>query len=459
MYSLTNARSAASCRRRWRLPASLVLLLLAPAAAGAFPPRPAPPQTRPVAIVDATIHTASGPVIERGTIVFRNGRIEEVGQNVRVPRGAERIDGRGKHVYPGLFDASTQLGLTEITSVRATNDFREAGSINPNARAIVAVNPDSDLIPVTRSNGVTTALTVPSGGLLSGTSAVIRLDGWTWEEMALAPDAALHIAWPRMTALRSRFSDEPDDEQLRRRDRELKTLRDTFADARAYWQARLAAERDEARLPRTDARWEAMIPIFERALPVIVEADEARQIQAAVAFAEREGIRLIIVGGYDAPDCAELLKKHDVPVIVLGVHRLPLRRHEPYDTPYTVAQRLHAAGVRYCIAGNDRMGNARNLPYQAATAAAYGLSVEEALRAITLYPAQILGLGERLGSLDAGKAATLVLATGDPLDIRSQVEAVYIDGRQLDLADRHKALDAKYREKYRRLGLDGALAE
>jgi imidazolonepropionase-like amidohydrolase len=414
----------------------------------AHPEVPGPPQKQPVALTNATIHPVSGPVIENGTIVFAGGKITAIGKDATTPPDAEVIDLAGKHVYPGLFDALTDLGLVEINSVRGTLDVQETGQVNPNVRAIVAVNPDSELIPVARSNGVLLALTAPSGRLIPGRSAVIQLDGWTWEDMALLANSGLHIEWPQPARGARRRgpgtpaeSDPPPEEAAER-------LRKILQDARAYATAKSA----DPNFPR-DARWESLQDVLAGKLPVIVHADGMRQINEAVAFAEQEKLKLIIAGGYDAWQCESLLKKHDVPVIIGGVYRLPLRRGDEYDAAYSLAAKLQAAGIRYCISSQDRHGasSIRNLPYHAATAVAYGLAADEALKAITLYPAQILGLSDRVGSLEVGKHATLFVASGDPLDTPTQVEAAWIGGRKVELNDRHKRLYRKYEEKYKQL--------
>lgn len=424
---------------------ALVVLSCWTAAACANPEIPGPPQERPIAIVGATIHPVSGPAIENGVIVFDKGRITAVGKDVMPPPDAEVIRLPGKHVYPGLFDAATNLGLVEINSVRATIDVQETGQINPNVRAIVAVNPDSEIIPVTRANGVLLALTMPTGGMISGKSGVIQLDGWTWEDMALAKEAAMHVEWPRVLRRASRFEDAPEQPNI---DENMKRLRKAFDDARAYAATRKADENYPV-----DARWEAMQPLLEGQLPLIARADDASSIQSAVAFAQEHKLKLIIHGGYDAPLVAPLLKQHDIPVIVAGVYRLPQRRGDDYDAPYTLPERLRSAGIRFCISSAGRFGasNVRNLPYHAATAAAYGLAADEALKSITLYPAQILGVADRVGSLEAGKDATLFVATGDVLETPTQVEAAFIQGRKVELNDRHKRLYRKYSEQYERL--------
>jgi imidazolonepropionase-like amidohydrolase len=413
----------------------------------ANPEIPGPPQQQPIALLGGTLHPISGPTIEDAIVLFDDGKIVAVGKDVALPAKVLKIDIAGKHVYPGLFDAYSNLGLVEINAVRATRDETETGTINPNVKAQVAVNPDSELIPVTRSNGVLLTLTAPTGGLISGTSAVLQLDGWTWEDLTLLPGAALHIDWPTMSPLSDWWVDKSPDQQLAGRDKALKALQDAFDEARAYEAARAAGT-----LAAKDARWEALLPVLRGHTPLMIAADDIQQIQAAVAFASQQDVRLILYGGYDAPRCAPLLKKHNIPVVVAGVYRLPLRRDDDYDDAYTLPGRLHAAGLKFCISGSGRFGasNVRNLPYHAATAVAYGLSDDEAIKAITLYPAQILGVDDRVGTLEAGKDATLIVTTGNPLETTSEVESAFIQGRRVDLSDRHKRLWRKYEQKYQR---------
>ncbi len=426
---------------------TVVLFLSAPLLAA--PEIPGKPQERPIALVGGTVHPVSGPAIENGTVLFEKGKLTAVGKESALPAGTEQFDVKGKHVYPGLIDSYTTLGLVEIDAVRATKDQAESGTINPNAKAQVAFNPDSELIPVARSNGVLSVLSVPQGGLMSGSSSVMQLDGWTWEDMTVRPVAGVHLRWPRTTPVREFLASDPETPDQKRRDTAIESIRQAFADARAYLTAKKAASLGKP--PQFDARWEALIPVIEGQTPLVVDADDIQQIQACVAWAAKEKLKIILWGGYDALHCAELLKKHDVPVIVAGVHRLPARPGEPYDHPFTLARRLQDAGIRYCISSSGDAWAVRNLPYHAATAAAYGVTPEEALKSITLYPAQILGVADRLGSLETGKDATLFVADGDILEIPTQVQRAYIQGRQVDLSDRHKRLYEKYQEKYRRI--------
>ena len=436
-----------------------LLVAILPSVASATPEVPGAPQEHPIALVGATVHPVSGPPMANATLLFDNGKIVAIGTDVAIPANAERVELTGKHIYPGLIDANSQLGLVEVSSVRGSRDQTETGLINPNVRAEVAFNPDSELIPVSRSGGVLTVLTVPSGGLIAGKSACMQLDGWTWEEMRLKGDVGLHITWPTMSPIEAWWIETSTADQISERDKSLKALRQAMVEAKAYQIAKRAEADGKSGPPEFDARWEAMLPVLAGKLPVYFDAEETQQIQAALAFAEQHSLRAVIVGGYDALHCASLLKKGNVPVIVGGVHRLPTRKADPHDAPFTLPARLKAAGIPFCIAGviggasGSSPANVRNLAYHAATATAYGLAADEALKAVTLYPAQILGVADRIGSLEAGKDATLLVTTGDPLEISTQVTAAYLQGRAISLNDRHKRLWEKYKEKYRRIGI------
>ncbi len=411
---------------------------------------PAKPQEKPIVIVNATIHTVSGPVIEKGTIVFDKGKITAVGANVSIPQNAEVIEATGKHVYPGLISSGTYIGLTEISAVRASNDRDEVGRINPNVRAEAAFNPESELIPVARANGITTIVTAPTGGLISGTSAAMMMDGWTWEEMTLKAPAALYVQWPDMNISRGRYGIRSEDDQKKEREKQLKDLSNTFEEARAYMLAKKAESQKGIPYHDMDTRWESMIPVLERKIPVVVYATDMQQIQAAVAWAGQQNVKLIIGGGYDAWRVADLLKKNNVPVLAGGIFRIPGRRFERYDEAYVLPKKLFESGIQFAILGEEDAAHERNLPYQAAMAAAYGLPKDEALKAITLYPAQIFGIADKVGSLEVGKDATLLVTSGDPLEIICSVEMEFIQGRKIDLSSKHTMLYEKYKEKYRR---------
>jgi len=438
--------------RVWHdLAALIVLVALGIRPAPASDQIPGAVQQHPIAITGATLHPISRPSIPGGTIVFDHGVITVLGTTVALPDDVEVIHAEGLHVYPGLISADTQIGLLEIDAVRATDDRQETGRINPNVRAETAFNPESEMIPVTRANGILVVVSAPAGPLIRGTSAAMLMDGWTWEEMTLRAPLALNIDWPSMTTPPASSSPEAARKTLAARDRALRELTVAVEDARAYRMAKAAAVPSGVSPHQTDSRWEAMLPVLDRTLPVVVWADEVREIQAAVRWAEQEGLRLIIGGGQDAWRASDLLKAHDVPVIVGGLYRLPARRFAPYDEPFTLPRKLYEAGIRFAISSGDGFDGERNLPYQAATAAAYGLPAEEALRAITLSPAEILGIADKVGSLDEGKDATLIITDGNPLEIPTQVRRAFIQGRVVDLSSRHTMLRDKYRERYRRM--------
>lgn len=418
------------------------------------PEIPAKPQDHPIALVGGTIHPVSGPEIRNGTILFDKGKIVAIGANPDLPAGTERIDVTGKHVYPGLVLATSTTGLNEIGSVRATRDAVETGSINPNIRAEAGVNPESEIIPVTRANGITVAMTMPGGGVISGTAAALEMDGWTWEDMTLRAPVGMVVNWPSMTINTAWWERRTEEEQKKERERDLDVLRNAFRDARAYLTAKKAAADGWAPHHDVDLRWEAMAPVLEGKVPVILNASDLAQIQAAVAWADAEKIRLIIAGGYDAWRAADLLKARGIPVIAEPVTTTPSRRWEAYDEAYTLPKKLFDAGVTFCISGGGGYENERNLPYQAAMAASYGLPADEALKAITLYPARIFGIADRVGSLEAGKDATIIVTTGNPLEITSNVEMEFISGKKIQLTSRHTGLYEKYKEKYRRQGIE-----
>jgi imidazolonepropionase-like amidohydrolase len=409
---------------------------------------PAQPQAKPIAIKGATLHPVSGPDIPSGTIVFENGKITAIGADAAIPADAEVIEAGGKHVYPGLINANTVLGLVEIGAVRATVDVEEAGAINPNVRSITSVNPDSELIPVARSAGVLTALSVPEGGIISGQSAVLRLEGWTPEDMTILSPAAMHLRWPSLTIDRRPRARKSVKDQQKEIEKAQKQIREAFLNARAYWQTRKNPGPDF----KMDLRWEALMPVFDGKLPLFVHASTLAQIEAALAWAKEMQLKITLVDGDDAWRVAPQLKESNVPVILGPATSLPARRDDDYDSAWSSAAKLQQAGVRFCIASNGRGAetNERNVGYEAGLAAGYGLPKDEALKAVTLYAAQILGVADRLGSLEKGKAATLIVTNGDPLDFPTQVETAFVDGRKIDLSNRQTRLRDKYREKYRR---------
>jgi imidazolonepropionase-like amidohydrolase len=428
------------------VPALAAVALALPALAAA--------QQVPLAIRGARVVTVSGPVIEKGTVLVERGRIAAVGADaeVTVPAGATVVDGAGKTLYPGLVDALTTLGLTEVQAVQATVDTTEVGDLNPQAHAWIALHPDSELIPVARANGVTTVVSAPAGGLVSGQSALVRLTGTTPAAMVLKAPVALHVVYPsgRPPADVSRLFEEPElktlAERVKEQEKNQKKALDRLASLLAEAKAHSAAEKEASRsAPETSLVLDALAPFARGEAPVVIRADQEKEIRASVRFAADNGLKLVIAGGLDAWRCIDALKEKDVPVL-LKVERLPERESDPYDAPYANAAALKRAGVRFAIVSDDSE-NVRNLPYEAAMAAAYGLGETEALRAITLSPAEILGAADAVGSIAPGREANLVLATGDILDTRTEVTHVFIQGVAQSLETRHTRLYDRYKER------------
>ncbi len=402
-----------------------------------------------VAIRNATIVPVSGPAIANGTIVFANGVITAVGVNANVPSGATVIDGTGLFVYPGMIDSGTSVGLVEIDSVSGTVDTAELGDFNPNAQAAVAINPHSEIIPVTRVNGVTHVLSVPEGGVISGQSALVQLAGWTPAEMVVKAPAAMHVRFPR---LRSSSFAQPADEEAEKEQRKAYTksvdqLRDLFRDAQAYGKAAAARTQDRnVRRFDRDLTLEALVPVVEGRVPVVMHANLARDIKAALELADELKLKVILSGAHDVARVVDEVKRRNIPVILGPILALPQREDDPYDLLFTNAKTLHDAGIPFAIQTSDAH-NARNLPYNAASCAAFGLPKDVALKSVTLYPAQIWGVADRLGSLETGKNASLILTDGDPLEIRTNVKRVFINGEEIPMDSRHTLLYEKFRKR------------
>ncbi len=397
---------------------------------------------------NATVHTVSGANVAAGSVVVIDGKIAEVGTKVAAPKGARVVDLKGLHVYPGLIDSATQLGLTEIGSVRETNDSADIGDFNPQLRAIVAVNPASEHIPVTRANGITTAVTAPVGGVFSGQVALIHLTGWTWEEMAVAPAISMQLQFPVIeTPPFLRFMDPaaprtPFAEVKRNYEKRLQELHEFVEQARRYQKAKAA------NLPgfEPDLKLEAMLPVLEGRMPVALRADRERAIREAMKFAEKEKLRIVLVHPEEAWKVAAELKAKDIPVILGPTLSLPVEEDDPYDKPYSTPGELYKAGVKFAF-GSFSTSFARNLPYQAANAVAYGLPYNEALKAVTLNAAEIWGVADQVGSIDKGKWADLIVTDGDPLETRTQVKQAYIKGKPVDLENKHHRLYEIYSKR------------
>jgi imidazolonepropionase-like amidohydrolase len=399
------------------------------------------------AIRNARIVTVSGAEIENGTVVIRDGKIEAVGPTVNIPVGAQTIDAKGLSVYPGMMDAGTSLGLVEVPQgAPGTVDLTEVGELNPNAKAVIAINPHSAHIAVTRVDGITNAVSMPLGGLIVGQAALINLVGTTPQEMAVVPYAALVINFPRIGRRGGEFAAEQQpeanlSETLQANERQLDQLRKMLRDAEAYGRAQDAYAKDRS-LPRPDQNivLESLVAYVRGERPVIFRADREAEMRGAIKFAEEMKLKPIILGGDDAWKIASLLKEKNVPVILTGISTLPVREDDAYDTLYENAAKLQRAAVRFCISTGNEGPEVRTLPFQAGMAAAFGLPKEEALKAVTLYPAQIMNVSDRLGSIEAGKMANLVVTDGDLLETRTHIRYLFIDGRQVPLTSRHTQL-------------------
>jgi imidazolonepropionase-like amidohydrolase len=378
------------------------------------------------AIRNAYLHVVSGPDIPRGTVLIEDGKITAIGKAVTIPSGTKILDGRGLHVSPGFIDAGTTLGLVEIGKVRETHDDAEGGGIQPDLRAGVALNRDSELIPVSRAGGITTILVRPTGGTISGQASIAKLAGWTTPEMIVDLEAGLQINWPRAKP-------------------QLDQLTKYLKQARDYDKLRREAATSKRRGPIVDPQLEAMRPYLNRKKPVFIEADSRKAIGDALDFAKKEKLRVVITGGTDAWKVAGKLKKRNVPVIVGPVMRAPTESYDPFDAPYANPGRLYEAGVKFCIRSNNA-SNSRNAPFEATMAVAYGLPRKEGLRAVTLSAAEILHVADRIGSLTKGKQANLVISDGPPLQQTSQIKGVFIDGHPFPPTSRQ----TRFYETYRR---------
>jgi imidazolonepropionase-like amidohydrolase len=403
-------------------------------------------------VTGATVHTMAGDVIENGAVLIDDGLITAVGAGLTITSEYEVVDAAGLHVYPGMFNAFSRLGLQEINSIQVTNDHMEVGDFNPNVAAATAVHPASERIPVTRANGVTHAVAAPSArsGGIGGQASVIALDGWTIEEMQIGGSVGMVLSWPALSAqtcspfgcfgpVRPWATVESEYEES------VDRIRAWLDDARRYGVARQGEER-----PSRDLRLEALGSVTSGDMPFLVLADGAREIRDIVMFGEEEGVRVIIVSGGHAPDVAGLLAEHDVPVLLRATQNVPSGDDDPYAETFTAAVTLHEAGVRFAMTGWASAGPnppSRTLPYEAANAVGFGLPAEAALAAITSAPAEILGLGDRLGTIEAGKIANLIVTDGDPLQIRTQMVYVIINGAVSSPENKHKALWERYRAR------------
>ena len=397
----------------------------------------------------ATIHTMAGRDIQNGSILVRDGKIAGVGQNLSAPAGVKVIDAAGMQVYPGMIDSASTIGLTEIGAVRETSDTTEIGKFNPQLRASIAVNPDSEHIPVTRANGITSVIALPEGQEISGQASLINLNGWTTEEMEVKRSAAMHLQMPIIGGAASRRGGFgmgaprlPFEEAKKNFDKDMAELNTFFEDARRYSLAK------SANLPgfQPNLKLEAMIPVIEGKTSLLITAVRERTIRDAIAFSDKQKIKIILCQAVDADKVASEIKAHDIPVILGPTLSLPAEEDDPYDRPFNTPANLYKAGVKFSF-GSFSNEFSRNLPYQAAAAIGFGLPREEAMKAITVNAAQIWGVANQLGTIEEGKSADFMVTNGDPLEEPTQVKQLFIRGKAVDLENKHHQLYERYKAR------------
>lgn len=420
-----------------------LIFLVVSATISAQNPAPAKPQLEAILILNATAHLGNGEVIPNAAIGFKDGKITLVADATRIKLDKSAypivIDGFGKHVYPGFINCNSDLGLTEINLVRATNDYSEVGEMNPNVRSIIAYNTDSKIIPTVRSNGVLLEEIVPNGGVVTGQSSVVELDAWNWEDAAYKTDIGIHVNWPRMFTVLN-HPKETEEEQRQKIDANLKKLKLFFTEAKAYNKNNSPEEKN--------LKMEAMRGLFDGSKKLFVHCNYVKEIVSAVNFCSQLGVKMVLVGGVDSYRVTELLKEKNIPVVLDRTHSLPPREDEDYDLPYKMPFLLKQAGIEFAISG-DGSWQTRNLMFYAGTAAAFGLSKEEAVKSITSSPAKILGIGDRVGTIETGKDATLIISDGDALDVRTNnITKAFIRGKEIDLDNIQQQLYKKYMKKY-----------
>ncbi|WP_227609534.1 amidohydrolase family protein [Hymenobacter translucens] len=426
--------------------AAISLLTATPALAQV--PKPAPAQSKPILLLGGTLHVGNGTVISDAAVAFDKGRITYAGaqSGFSQDRGAyEVVDVKGQEIYPGLILPNTTIGLTEVDAIRATVDEAEVGTLNPNVRSLIAYNTDSDIIPTVRTNGVLLAQVTPRGGMLSGQSSVVQLDAWNWQDAVVRADEGLHLNWPAMV-LRLNPAEDASVTEKRElaRQAQLRDLEQLLGEAAAY-RAQPAGRRENLRLSSLGG-------LFDGSKTLFVHVDYGKEIVESVRFAKRLGVKNVaVVGARDAWMMLDFLKQNDIAVVVSRIHALPRRPEDDYDLPYKLPFLLQQAGVRFCLdyQGDQEVPGSRNLAFIAGTAAGHGLTKEQALTAVTLTPARILGLDKDYGSLETGKSATLVVSSGDLLDMRTNnVTHAYIDGRAFSRENKQTYLRDKFRSRY-----------
>lgn len=406
---------------------------------------PAKPQETSIAITNATIHTGTGNVITNGAVVFDKGKITYVGSAAQMPSAKTVIDAKGKHVYPGLILPNTDLGLKEVASgVRGANDYREIEENNASIHSIVAYNTDSKVINVLRSNGILLANIVPEGGLIGGASSVVQLDAWNWEDAAYKTDNGIHVYLPALVNRPNRFGgrmQQTERDEIKEGLERIEIIKQFFREAKAYLTNNSAKQ--------TNLKFESVKGLFNKSQKLFVHADYVREMLIATDFVKDFGFDVVIVGATDSWRIAPLLKENNIAVILNQPHNLPVMMDDDVDQPYKTPFMLQKAGVLFAINDDHNESRYRNLMFNAGTAVAYGLTKEEALAAITLNAAKILGIDQTTGSIETGKDANIIISEGDILDMKSSIVTdAFIQGRKLDLTDKNKQLYERYKYKY-----------
>tara|TARA_B100001093_G_C26817065_1_gene1010229 strand:- start:352 stop:1680 length:1329 start_codon:yes stop_codon:yes gene_type:complete len=405
---------------------------------------PASSQKKRILLYGGTAHIGNGQVIENSLIILEDGKILTVedASQIRVDiSDAEYYDLIGKHVYPGFILPNTTLGLADIDAVRATLDYDEVGDFNPHIRSFVAYNTDSPVIPTIRANGILLGQITPRGGVISGTSSIMEFDAWNFEDALYKKDQGVHLNWPQRQKKLILSPQDREEIKTNERSQEIRRIEEFFEQSKSY----LNSDKE-----KVDLRLEAMLGLYNGFKTLYIHVKSVKQIKEAVIFCQKMTVKkFVLVGAQDAWRIADFLAENNVPVILNRVHRLPIRNDEDIDVAFKSPKILQDAGVLFCLdyhGDMERMGS-RNLPFTAGTCVAYGLSKEEALASITYNAAKILGLEDRLGTLEAGKDATLIVSEGDALDVMTnQVNLAFIRGKKLDLTNHQTRLYEKYKK-------------
>ena len=405
---------------------------------------PAPPQSEPIVLKGATAHIGNGKVISNAVIAFENGKITAIGDesNTAVPSGFTTINVQGKHIYPGFILPASDMGIVEVGSVRATVDGSETGDYNPNIRAIIAYNTDSELPPTMRFNGILMAQIAPSGGIIAGKSSVVQLDAWNWEDAAIKTDEGIHLYWPNKVSNPRWWLGETQGSKNDRYEPIIKELNTLFHEAQVF---------GKGTPDKSNLKLAAMQGLFDGTVSLYIYANNASSIIESITLAKNHGVKkIVLVGGAESLLVVEFLKSNNIPVILGDIHALPGKDHDDTVLPYKLPAELYKEGIEFCFGFSGRMtARARNIPFYAGTAVAYGLPYEEAVKALTSTPARIFQIDSFAGTLEVGKDATFFVSSGDALDMRgNQMEHVFIQGRQPQLEATQQLLYKKYSEKY-----------